>query len=82
MENYLIGIIVFGVVIVIMLLSRNLDLFKYKKYGKSRPASGQKKNNKLKLIREFGFAEVKFKEDESLSGYELKIKEERKRECT
>ena len=43
---------------------------------------GQKKSNKIKLIREYGFADVKFKEDESLSGYELKIEEERKRECT
>ena len=46
MENYLIGIIVFGVVTVIMLLSRNLEIFKYRKYGKRRPDSGQKKNNK------------------------------------
>ena len=43
---------------------------------------GQKKSNKIKLIREYGFADVKFKEDSCLSGYELKIEEERKRECT
>ena len=45
-------------------------------------AIGQKKYNKHRLISKFGLADVKFKEDESLSGYELKIKEERKRECT
>ncbi len=45
-------------------------------------AIGQKRNNKNRLIREFGFADVKFKEDECLSGYELKIYEERKRKCT
>ncbi len=45
-------------------------------------AIGQKKSNKKRLIREYGVADIKFKEDESLSGYELKIKEERKRECT
>ncbi len=45
-------------------------------------AIGQKKSNKNKLIREYGFKEVKFKEDESLFGYELRIEEERKRECT
>ena len=43
---------------------------------------GQKKSNVTRLIREFGFADVKIKEDESLSNYELKIQEERKRECT
>lgn len=45
-------------------------------------AIGQKKSNKQRLIREYGFAEVKFREDESLSGYELKVDVERKRECT
>lgn len=44
-------------------------------------AIGQKKSNKIKLIREYGFADVKFKEEEILSGYELDIEEERKREC-
>ena len=45
-------------------------------------AIGQKKYNKQRLMRDYGLADVKFKEDESLSGYEFKIKEERKRECT
>lgn len=45
-------------------------------------AIGQKKTNKNKLIREYGFADVKITEDVSLFGYELKIEEERKRECT
>ena len=45
-------------------------------------AIGQKRTNKNRLIREYGFADVKIAEDESLSGYELKIEEERKRECT
>ena len=43
---------------------------------------GQKRSNKDRLYREYGIAEVKFKEDENLSGYELMIEEERKRECT
>lgn len=45
-------------------------------------AIGQKKSNKERLIREYGFKDVKFKEDNRLSGYELMIEEERKRECT
>lgn len=45
-------------------------------------AIGQKKTNKNRLIREYGFADVKIAESESLSGYELMIEEERKRECT
>ena len=45
-------------------------------------AIGQKKSNTSRLIAEYGFSEVKFKEDDSLSAYELKIEEERKRECT
>ena len=45
-------------------------------------AIGQKKCNKNRLIREYGFADVKITEDEGLSGYQLKIEEERKRECT
>ena len=45
-------------------------------------AIGQKKTNKNKLIREYGFADVKITEDENLCGYELIIEEERKRECT
>ena len=48
MESYLNGIIVFGVVIIIMLLSKSIDLFKYRKYGKSRPDSEQKNNKKHK----------------------------------
>ena len=44
-------------------------------------AIGQKKTNKLRLIREYGFADVYFTEDEGLSGYKVKIKEERKRKC-
>ena len=50
--------------------------------GALSKAIGQRKSNKLRLIQEYGFADVKFKEDEGLSGYELKIEEERKRECT
>ena len=43
---------------------------------------GQNKSNKYRLYREYGIAEINFKEDENLSGYELMIEEERKRECT
>ena len=45
-------------------------------------AIGQKKSNKYRLISEYGIADLNITEDESLSGYELKIEEERKRECT
>jgi phosphopantetheinyl transferase (holo-ACP synthase) len=45
-------------------------------------AIGQKKTNKNRLIREYGFADVKIVEVESLFGYELMLEEERKRECT
>ena len=42
-------------------------------------ATGQKKSNKNRLIREFGFADVKITEDIALRGYQFKIEEERKR---
>ena len=45
-------------------------------------AIGQKKSNVYKLIQNFGFRDVKVKEDQMLSGYELKIEEERNKECT
>ena len=45
-------------------------------------AIGQKKTNKSRLIQEYGFADVKITEDPSLIGYQFKIEEERKRECT
>ena len=45
-------------------------------------AIGQKKSNKERIIREYGFKDIKFKESDSLFGYELMIEEERKRECT
>ena len=45
-------------------------------------AIGQKKSNIEKLIRNFSFRDVKVKEDDSLTAYELKLEEERKRECT
>ncbi len=50
--------------------------------GSLSKAIGQKKSNTLKLIQKYGFAKVKFREDDGLSAYELKIEEERKRECT
>ena len=45
-------------------------------------AIGQKKTNKNRLIRNYGFSDIKIIEDERLVGYELTIEEERKRECT
>ena len=42
-------------------------------------ATGHKTSNKNRLIREFGFADVKITEDAKLRGYQLKIEEERKR---
>lgn len=45
-------------------------------------AIGQKKTNKSQLIQKYGFADVKIAEDENLYGYQVKIEEERKRECT
>lgn len=50
--------------------------------GSLSKAIGQNKSNKKRLIREYGFADVKVNEDESVFGYELKIEVERKRECT
>jgi histone acetyltransferase (RNA polymerase elongator complex component) len=47
--------------------------------GALSKAIGQKKNNIHRLIREYGFADVRIKEDDSLFGYEIKIEEERKR---
>lgn len=44
-------------------------------------AIGQRKTNKLQLMREYGYADVRFTEDENLSDYKVKIKEERKRKC-
>ena len=44
-------------------------------------ATGQKKINKERIIREFGYADVKFKEDPTLSGYGFKLKEERTEKC-
>lgn len=43
---------------------------------------GQKKLNKNRLLHEFGLAGLKVVEDDNLSGYELMIEQERKRECT
>ena len=43
---------------------------------------GQKKSNKIRLIRNYGFTDVKVIEDANLLDCELKIEEERKRECT
>ena len=34
---------------------------------------GQKKSNKNRLIREYGFVDVKITEDESLVGYQFRI---------
>ena len=45
-------------------------------------AIGQKKINKNRLIKEYCLADLKITEDINLSGYQLKIEEERKRECT
>ena len=50
--------------------------------GFTSKAIGQKKSNKIRLIREYGFADVMIIEDSTLSGYQLKIEQERKRECT
>ena len=50
--------------------------------GYTSKAVGQKKSNKMELIREYGLADVIITEDECLTGYELKVVEERKRECT
>ena len=50
--------------------------------GSTSKVIGQKKSNKNRLIREYGLADLKIIEDETLSAYQLKIEEERKRECT
>ena len=43
---------------------------------------GQNKRNKIRLIREYGLADLIVSEDENLCDYEVMIKQERKRECT
>ena len=43
---------------------------------------GQNKRNKLRLIREYGLADLIVTENDNLSGYEVMIKQERKRKCT
>ena len=41
--------------------------------GSISKAIGQKKENKLRLIREFGLADIRFAESDSLAEYELKL---------
>jgi hypothetical protein len=36
-------------------------------------ALGQRRSNKIRLISEFGLTDISFKEDESISPYELKL---------
>ncbi len=50
--------------------------------GALSKAIGNKKCNKMRIIREYGFSDIKFKEDETLNGYEIKIDVEGKKECT
>ncbi len=49
--------------------------------GELSKAIGQKKYNRECIIREYGFSDVRFYEDSALSRFELRIEEERKREC-
>ena len=44
-------------------------------------ATGQRRINAEMLREEFGYLDVRFKEDPTLSGYSFKIEEERKRKC-
>ena len=50
------------------------------KKGALSKAIGHKKINRDRLIQKFGFADITFREDSLLSGYEVKI-EEGKRKC-
>lgn len=50
------------------------------KKGSLSKAIGQNRINKKRLIQRFGFADIKFREDSSISGYEVKL-EEGKRKC-
>ncbi len=50
--------------------------------GEMSKVVGHKKHNKERLIRDYGFKNIKFKEDESLSEYQIIIEEEREKECT
>ena len=58
--------------------SGNVTVFVSK--GSLSKAIGQKRTNKERLIHLYGFADVKFREDKSLRGYEVKL-EEGKRQC-
>lgn len=48
--------------------------------GAMSKAIGHKRANKERLIKQFGFADIKFRENENLSEYEVKL-EEGKRQC-
>ncbi len=45
--------------------------------GRTSAAIGQRRVNKQRLIKEFGLSDIKFREDENLCGFELKIEQER-----
>lgn len=49
--------------------------------GSVSKAIGQKKENKIRLIREFGLADIKFRECDSLAQYELKLECEGDTQC-
>lgn len=49
--------------------------------GTISKAIGQRRVNKHRLIQEFGLADVKFREEHSLTGYELKLDLEREAGC-
>lgn len=49
--------------------------------GSLSKAIGQKKINKERIMQNYPCYGVKFKEDSGLSGYEVKINQERKRKC-
>ena len=49
--------------------------------GNLSKAIGQRKTNKIRIMQNFALSEVIFEEDASLSGYEVKINQERKRKC-
>ena len=49
--------------------------------GSLSKAIGHKRINYERLMSELGLADVKFREDSSLSGYELLINQERNKQC-
>ena len=51
--------------------------------GTASKAIGQRKKNKIRLMNEFGFRELRFVEDDSIKAFdEISVQERKRTECT